>query len=258
VIDDLDLLAPAAPAPADPPKRRGRPPGSKNKPKPPADDRDWGDEEIDHSFEPDLEDPDVQIVLKGGFPDPGAFLRPVGVTFIGTVLGIEPRRLHHRLRNCPVIGRQPKGRFAGAPLYDFKEAMRHCVEPRMDLETMFRSMSNTTMPPIIMKAFWEGVRAKNKVMEETGHYWHDADVLRILGDVQMEIKDATLLWIEDLPGKANLSTEDYQALRGKVGELLGTIQARITEWTSERATRSVVTEIQNDIDDGKLSLHGGG
>gem|GEM_PF-5468206 len=91
-----------------------------------------------------------------------------------------------------------------------------------------------------------------------GHYWHDADVLAILGEVQMEIKDATLLWIEDLPGKANLSTEDYHALRRKVDELLATIQARVTEMVADRHTPSVVAEIETDIEQGRLSLHGGG
>lgn len=247
MIDDIeDLLGPiqtiAPPAP-----RRKPGPAPKPKPEAPAD-----------TFEFEDDHPDVRTVLDGGFPDPSAFIRPVGVSFIGTVLGIEPRRLHKRLKNCPVVGRGTNGRGKGQPLYDFKEAMRYCLEPKMDIKTLFSSMSTTTMPPIIMKAFWEGIRAKNKVMEETGHYWHDADVLAILGEVQMEIKDATLLWIEDLPGKANLSTEDYHALRRKVDELLATIQARVTEMVADRHTPSVVAEIEADIEQGRLSLHGGG
>lgn len=209
-------------------------------------------------FEPDLDDADVQTVLDGGFPDPGAFLRPVGVTFIGTVLGIEPRRLHKKLAKCPVAARRENGRRKGEPLYDFKEAMRYCVEPRIDLKTWFSSLSTTTMPPIISKAFWEGVRAKNKVMEETGHYWHDDDVLRVLGDVFMEIKDTSLLWIEELPGKADLSNENYHALRRLVTELIGSIRERLIDMPKRGRTESVVATLERDIEDGHLDRVGGG
>lgn len=209
------------------------------------------------TFYQEDDDADVQKLLAGEMPDPGAFLRPVGITFIGTVLGIEPRRLHKKLAKCPIVGRGTNGRGAGQPLYDFKEAMRYCVEPKIDLKTWFSSLSTTTMPPIISKAFWEGIRAKNKAMEESGHYWHTEDVLRVFGETAMTIKNATLLWIEELPGKVSMSNEDYHALRRQVNELLKTLQQQLVDHASDQKTESVATALEREMEEGLLDRVGG-
>ena len=197
-----------------------------------------------------LSDPDnMEWLAPGAMPDPSEFVRPVGVTFIGTVLGIEPRRLHRKLAKCPIVQWQMhKGKKV--PLYDFKEAMSYCVEPKIDLKTWFSSLSTTTMPPLISKAFWEAIRTKNRVMEEAGHYWHDEDVLAILGQIAMTIKDTTLLWLEDLPNRQTISNEDYHALRQQVTDLNAEICKKITEFPRER--KSVSASIEREISDAGL------
>lgn len=213
-------------------------------------------EPYDTSFD-DAGDADVQTLLDGGIPDPSAFLRPVGVTFLGTVFGIEPRRLHKKLKNCPVVGRGTVGRGVGAPLYDFKEAVAYIVDPKIDLETWFSSLSTTTMPPIIMKAFWEAIRTRSRVMEEAGDYWHTADVQAIFGRIVMLIRDSTLLWIEDLPDKADLSNENYGALRRQVNELLTSIQEMVDEARKHRRSPSVAEGIDREIlENPKLTRRG--
>lgn len=205
----------------------------------------------------DPADGDLQTLLAGGIPDPSAFLRPVGVTFLGTVFGIEPRRLHKKLKNCPVVGRGTHGRGKGAPLYDFKEACSYIVDPKIDLETWFSSLSTTTMPPIIMKAFWEAIRTRSRVMEEAGDYWHTADVQAVFGRIVMLIKDATLLWIEDLPDKASLTNENYNALRRQVTELLTSIQNLVEEQSRHRRSANVAEGIDREIaENPKLTRRG--
>lgn len=217
--------------------------------------------EIDDDFIDDFDpnDPDMRTLLDGGIPDPSAFLRPVGVSFIGTVFGIEPRRLHKKLKNCPVVGRGTHGRGKGAPLYDFKEACAYVIDPKIDLETWFSSLSTTTMPPIIMKAFWEALRTRNRVMEEAGDYWHTEDVQAVFGRMVMLIKDAMLLWIEDLPDKANLSDENYNALRRQVDELRAGIQQMVAEAAARPKTHSVAKDIDREIaENPKLTRRGEG
>ena len=209
------------------------------------------------AYDFDPADGDIQKLIEGGIPDPSAFLRPVGVSFLGTVFGIEPRRLHKKLKNCPVVGRGTVGRGAGAPLYDFKEACAYIVDPKIDLETWFSSLSTTTMPPIIMKAFWEAIRTRSRVMEEAGDYWHTADVQAVFGRIVMLIRDATLLWIEDLPDKADLSNENYSALRRQVNELLNAIQALVDEARKHHRSASVAEGIDREIaDNPKLTRRG--
>ena len=207
----------------------------------------------------DSDDADVQTLLAGGMPDASAFHRPVGVTFLGTVFGIEPRRLHKKLKNCPVVGRGTHGRGKGAPLYDFKEACAYIIDPKIDLETWFSSLSTTTMPPIIMDAFWKALNTRNKVMESAGKLWHTSDVQATLGRIVMIIKEATLLWVEDLPDKVNLSDQNYSALRRQVGELNKAIQDRVTEDLSNRHTPNMAETIETEIaSNPKLTRRGEG
>ena len=206
----------------------------------------------------DDDDYEALKILNGGWPDEGAFLRPVGITFLGTVFGMEPRRVFKKLKNCPIAGRGKVGKGAGKPLYDFKVACAYMVEPRIDLKTWFSSLSTTTMPPIINKAFWDAMRTKSKAMEEMGDYWHTGDVLRVFGEVMTQIRDASMLWVENLPGKAKLTTEDYHALRAQVLALLESIKQELVVKPGAGRTPSIVAEIERDIEAGLLDRHGGG
>ena len=190
------------------------------------------------------DDPDLETLPDGALPDPAEFHRPCRVTFLATVFGTEPRRLHKKLANCPVIGWEP---FKGGrmPVYDFKTACSYIVDPKLDIATWIRTQQPHTLPVMINKAFWESENSKLRWMERARHYWHDDDVLDVLGRTAMSIKETAQLWIENLPGKAGMSTEQYEAMQVNVTALLDDIHQRLIELPKERRTASVVHSLDD-------------
>ena len=49
------------------------------------------------SLDPNDDTPVMDILDSGGMPDAVVFTRPVNITFLAKVLGVEPRRLHNKL-----------------------------------------------------------------------------------------------------------------------------------------------------------------
>ena len=184
------------------------------------------------------DDPDLEHLADGALPDPSEFHRPCRVTFLATVFGTEPRRLHKKLTHCPVIGWEShSGRRV--PVYDFKVAVQYIVDPKLDIATWIRTQQPHTLPVMINKAFWDAELQRLRWMERARHYWHDSDVLDALGRTAMAIKESAQLWIENMPGKAGMSTEQYAALQANVGELLDDIHQRLVEMPKLRKTESV-------------------
>ena len=223
--DDLsDLLGPSAP----PTKRkRGRPPNTRAQ-----------------STELLADDPDLENLPDGRVPDPSEFHRPVRVTFLATIFQTEPRRLHRKLSKCPVIGwENHKGQRV--PVYDFKQAVQYIVDPKVDIATWIKSQTPATLPVHINKAFWEAENSKLRWMERARHYWHDEDVLDVLGRTALAIKESAQLWVENLPGKASMTTAQFEAMQANVTELLDDIHERLVAVPAARRTESVARSMDD-------------
>ena len=203
------------------------------------------------SREVEPRDPDIDPYLDAPeLPDASVFHRPVGITFIAKVLGKETRRLHKQLAHCPIVGYGTVGRGKGAPLYDFREAIKYCVPPKMDLGVYIRSLGSAgDLPPHISKQFWDGQNAKLRYEERSRHTWRDEDVLEVLGRTALEIKEATQLWIENLPGKATMTTAQHQAMLVNVAELLDSIHQRLVTLPSQRRTLALVASMEDGLVD---------
>lgn len=193
-------------------------------------------------------DPFVDGLAAGELPDATAFHRPVTRTFLATILGIEPRRLVKRLAKCPVVEWQT---YKGdrIPLYDFKVAIAYCVEPKIDLAKWLETQNPMTLPISVNKAAWEGLRARQLVMRDAGQLWHTNDVLAVLGETALVIKDTARLWLEGLPGREKLTTEQHEHLRSEVSGLLDEVHARLVEAPSKKATGSLADSYDGMVAD---------
>lgn len=192
-------------------------------------------------------DPDLEHLAPGALPDVSAFMRGCRITFLAVLFGTEPRRIEKKLANCPVMRwEQHKGR--DVPVYDFRTAIAYLIEPKIDMETWIKSQTSLSLPPAINKAFWEAMRTKMRTLAEAGEYWHANDVLEMLGRVAMTIKNATLLWTEELPDKVNLSSANYHALRGSVEELLKQIETDLVEMPKQKRTLAVRFALERELE----------
>jgi hypothetical protein len=232
-MDDF-LALPPAPQPA-PPKKRGRPSNAELAVRADA-----------AAAKAMLGDADGEELPDGALPNMARLLRGCRITYLAQLFGTEPRRIGRKLANCPVL-RWERHKGEEVAVYDFRTACSYLLEPKIDMETWIKSQTSLSLPPAINKAFWEAMRTKMRVMAEAGQYWHDEEVLTVFGKVAMLIKETTLLWIEDLPDKSNLSSENYHALRRMVDELLKAIQADLQNLPLRSKTHPIVRSIEQDM-----------
>lgn len=248
LLDGMDL-----PPPSEAPVRRGRgrPPKPKSevppKPEAPAPPVYHGDiaKEPEGAIAFD-EDFDFE---NAAFPSQGEFHRPVGVTFLATIAKTEPRRIHKLLAKCPIVG---YGNYQGrkvSPLYDFWTAMAYLVEPKIDLVDWLQTQTAITLPPAINKAFWDAMNSKQRWQHRAGELWHTSDVLEVFGKVAMLIKETTQLWVENLPGKADMTDAQYNALTGFVTTLQGEIYEALVELPKKQRTESSARSLDDALAD---------
>lgn len=184
-------------------------------------------------------------------PDAAHFHKPVSVSFLAEVFGMDPKTARSRLAKCEVA-EWVKGRGPSAgrqvPTYDFVKAADYLTDPKLDLERYLFSLSSSSnshkIPANLLKGFWDAMNARAKWEENARRLWRDEDVLAVLGEVAIQIRDVSLLWVEELPGRATLSTENYQALRAAVGDLLEQIKDKLIEMPKKRRTTSLVREME--------------
>lgn len=185
-------------------------------------------------------------------PDAAEFRRPVTISWLTSTTRMDRRTIEERLKKCPVIEYTDRTAGRGAmlkePLFDYMTAMSFLVEPtNFDLERYLLSLSSSTnahkIPNNLHKGFWDAMNAKAKWLREAKETWHDADVLEYLGKAASMIRDQSLLWIENLPGRTNISNTDYHALRAEVVSLLKQLETQLVELPAKRKTSSVAAGV---------------
>lgn len=182
--------------------------------------------------------PDAEaMVAAGQMPPTATFLQPVGITFLAAITRMKPEQVKKKLKSCnPVSYHERAGQVH--PLYDFMDAIAYIVPPKIDIADWIQTQNAATLPNHINKTFWEAMNAKQRFMTKAGHLWHDADVLEVLGRTAMMIREETRLWIENLPGKAEMTDAQYNALTKNVSELLESIHERLVKMPHEFRTVS--------------------
>lgn len=173
-------------------------------------------------------------------------LRPVGISMLAEIFGKQPVQIRKRLARCPVVGRHM---VAGKPqpLYDFVTAMSYLVEPKGNIEEWFANKNAASLPPYVNKMFWDSAHQRNRVMMTSGDLWHTDDVLALLGRIGLTIKEETLLWLENLPGRDELTDTQYKHLSQEVARLQHTIRERMMELPTVSETPSMAETIREEL-----------
>ena len=101
--------------------------------------------------------------------------------------------------------------------------------------------------------WWDSAQQRNRVMRSSGDLWHTEDVIVTLGRVALMIKEETKLWVEELPGREQLTDEQYASLTDKVNDLQSSIRERLVDLPNEMQTHSMGNTIADELyDAGKL------
>ncbi len=187
----------------------------------------------------------VPFALPPPVPHFSMFRKPVGITFLASVMGKQPKQIEKRLEKCPVAKFVVyKGRET--PHYDFLTAMSYLVPPRGEIEDWFGQQNAASLPPYVNKMFWDSAHQRNRVMLSANDLWHTEDVMLVFGRIAMLIRQDVKMWIEELPEKELLSDAQYNALIDSSNRLLEEIRKTLTEMPRE--TLSMTAHIKSELE----------
>ena len=175
-------------------------------------------------------------------PHYSEFRKPVGITFLANIVGKQPKQISKRLEKCPVV----EWHKHNQPLYDFMTAMSYLIPPRGNIEEWFGQQNTASLPAYINKMFWDSAAQRNRVMLQSNDLWHSEDVMVVFGRVATAIRTQANMWIEDLPEKELLTTEQYNALVDAKNRMIDEIRTILI--TQPRATLSMTAHIRSEID----------
>ncbi len=170
-----------------------------------------------------------------------ALHRPVSITFLSDVMGMDRQTVRKRLANLPPMG-QHRGQ---QPLYDFRQAVSYLVTPRVDMEKILASMSAGDLPPSLQKDVWDARLKAQKWMVNAGDLWRTDDVLEVLGEAFQRLKTTTQLWIDQITDAHSLPAEARDELTRLVDALQADLHSTLVEMPKEKATQSQMSELED-------------
>ncbi|UVK46830.1 hypothetical protein BPNPMPFG_002540 [Mesorhizobium sp. AR07] len=175
-----------------------------------------------------------------------AFRRPVGITFFADILGVQPKQIQKRLEKCPAIAWRAHGNKQ-QPQYDFITGMSYLIAPQGSIEDWLAQQNQASLPPIVSKAYWEMTNARIRALTLAGQLWHDEDVLMTFARVSMLIRQESKMWIEDMPGRQQLTDEQYRFLVDRVNEMNTQIKLKLEDLPREFQTNAHSREVEKEL-----------
>src|SRR5690606_19291643 len=142
----------------------------------------------------------------------------------------------------------PTSKKPTGELYDLEIAMSYLVKPRFDIRDYMKTMNPTELPPMLRKEYWDAELKRRRFELEAGELWHTEDVLKVLADAFMSIKNQTQVWADDVEREAGLTTDQYDALRRRVDRLREDMFRSLCEAPKNKHTGSVLEEGLPDSD----------
>lgn len=175
-------------------------------------------------------------------PDWQDFRRPVTVTFLMDVFGMDRRIIKHRLLNLAPIGNAQ----GNNPLYDFRQAAAYLVKPVGNLAEQLKSFRVQDLPSHLQAPYWDAMLKRQKYEQVAGNLWRTEDVLDVLGEVFMRIRDSLQLWPETLAESTDLSDEQRAILIQMVDGLQTEIHGKLVDLPKKRQTVSLAGRLAED------------
>jgi hypothetical protein len=191
------------------------------------------------AIQPVVVDTEWERTLEGAKPGDDlprfeAFRVPKGVTFLANVFGFNnSNEVRNRLIECPIVAQDDHGN----PLYDFREACSYLV-PRRDKDFVneLRRMRAVDLPPALSQAVQKAKNEELTYKIRAGELWHTEDVLEVLGETFLMMKDTMGLWVETLNEATELTQTQYNTMRDLVYGLQTELHNKLVDLSKRKST----------------------
>lgn len=179
-------------------------------------------------------------------PDWQEFRRPVNVTFLMNVFGMERRTIQVKLLNLAAVGHER----GNTPLYDFRQAAAHLVKPIGNLAEQLKSFRVQDLPTHLQAPYWEAMLKRQKYEQVAGNLWRTEDVLDVFGEVFIRIRDSLQLWPETLAESGDFTDDQRAKLIVMIDALQEEIHGKLVDLPKRRKTVSLAGRLA--LDEGML------
>lgn len=159
----------------------------------------------------------------------------VTVTWLATLYGIARRTVEARLNGCPVLKRSK----SGAPLYDLTVAAGYLSSRKRDVMAALKVAKEDDLPLPLQQRFWKTKILRNKWELDAGMLWQTEDVVAVFGDTFKAIKNALMLWVDNLELLGSMTKEHRETLLKQVDSLSEEIHKTLVEMPKKRQTKSL-------------------
>lgn len=137
-------------------------------------------------------------------------------------------------------GLVPTGKRNGYKTYSIKDAASRLVKPGYEIEAYIRQMSPQELPPLLLKEYWNGQRARLTFEKEQGNYWPTEDIVEFVGVLEQGVRQTILLVVDDVDREEELTDGQKKVVRrimdGAITTLKDEIVKRFKDYHASRTT----------------------
>lgn len=150
-----------------------------------------------------------------------------GITQLSRLFGIDAKRIPAMIRHV-----KPCGERKGYPIYSVREVAPALARQNWSAEsiiTALRKMNPQDLPPLLIKEFWNGARARLAFERDNGELWPTGQVVEYLGEVLQILRLTWMTLPDDVERLSSLTDKQRADIRRLGDAKMEEIRVALTE-----------------------------
>jgi len=156
----------------------------------------------------------------------GAIYQGVSVPQLRAIFNLKDEDVMRRLGDLQPVG---TGRMNN-PIYNLAQAAARIVRPRITPEAIdayMRTANPASLPPMVSKHYWEGLRTRERYREEVDELWYTEDVMRLLSETFQTIRATLVLLPDTMRGREDMTEAQFRFVQRLVDDMIEDVRVRL-------------------------------
>jgi len=158
----------------------------------------------------------------------GAIYQGVSVPQLRAIFNLKDEDVMRRLGDLQPVG---TGRMNN-PIYNLAQAAARIVRPRITPEAIdayMRTANPASLPPMVSKHYWEGLRTRERYREEVDELWYTEDVMRLLSETFQTIRATLVLLPDTMRGREDMTEAQFRFVQRLVDDMIEDVRVRLVD-----------------------------